>query len=525
MKNIINLILLLALCLLNSCGIFKEVGNNSGNNSQECYPNQNGYFQYYVELKRDSVSNTFSEKDFSFIYDIDLDKYQIEKVEKSFPTAKTPILQKVISIYSKKSNLTRGLSKIEGVNNVEMLCHPKEMLLYEPNDYGYVDNYFNLKMTHLNLINAPQAYDITGGDSRILIGITDTKIETSHPDLQNKIHSILSNNCTSSLWHCTHGTAVSSCGAADTDNGIGIASIGNRSKIVFSSNWGDTNEVLQMSQIPGVRVINLSWLNGCSASSYEQLTYKEILNTNNVLVVAGAGNGPGHCGGGYCYPASYDEVIGVTSVGHNYPTNVPLQTTGRWDWEDVHDAYFDDKWITHQHHNKVNISGPGYQVPVALETGLFNGYGLQSGTSFASPIVAGVAALVAAVNPCLSAVEIKDIILSTANPNIYLLPENAPYLGMLGSGRVDAYAAVIEALKRGKVNIQNTSLSGLNTISSETSLYAGYNVTTDIPFGNVKVLNGADITFEATYEILLFKGFEVESNAIFEAKMVDSPCY
>src|SRR5699024_11373870 len=72
------------------------------------------------------------------------------------------------------------------------------------------------------------------------------------------------------------------------------------------------------------------------------------------------------------------------------------------------------------------------------------GYMLGTGTSGSSPIVAGVAALVFAANPELTALQVKDILKNTAD-DIYHIPYNQPYEGLLGTGRVNAYRAVMTA--------------------------------------------------------------------------------
>src|SRR5699024_3059154 len=71
-----------------------------------------------------------------------------------------------------------------------------------------------------------------------------------------------------------------------------------------------------------------------------------------------------------------------------------------------------------------------------------SGYRLGTGTSQSSPIVAGVAALVFAANPELTALQVKDILKNTAD-DIYHIPYNQPYEGLLGTGRVNAYRAVM----------------------------------------------------------------------------------
>lgn len=200
---------------------------------------------------------------------------------------------------------------------------------------------------------------------------------------------------------------------------------------------------------------------------------------------------------------------------------------GKWNWTDCHEQYIGDNtngYSTFHHNDKVNICAPGYAVESLT---LNNSTAYAWGTSFSSPIVAGVCALVIAVNPCLTAVEVKDIVLGTADASIYQKPENHPYIGLLGTGRVDAYAAVLRALETGTEYIQNQTYNSPNVVTEfgEAAIKAGANVTNTMNFGIVRVNSNADVTFEATHSIVLSEGFIVENNATFKAKIVDSPCW
>jgi subtilisin family serine protease len=68
-------------------------------------------------------------------------------------------------------------------------------------------------------------------------------------------------------------------------------------------------------------------------------------------------------------------------------------------------------------------------------------YGFCSGTSFATPIVAGVCGLIKSINPCLTPAEIQYIIKSTTDP----IADAAQYSGLVGTGRINAYQAVLLA--------------------------------------------------------------------------------
>ena len=488
--------------------------------AQTCFPDENGKYLIYGNLKIASVPNDFNKNDLikllresSYFNNNSIVNIanNISEVQKSFPTAANIFLQKSISIYSQSPDLEQELNQFLDVFNlVEKTCYPENPLLYEPNDLGSTTH----RRAHLELINADKAWDLTKGDERIIIGITDTYIEETHEDLENKIAEVLQNG--SSHFH---GVGVAGCAAADTDNGIGIAAVGFNCKIAFSSNLFSDNEVLEMSQIPGVRVINMSWINRCFPTLTQEMVYDEIRNDNNVVLVAGAGNNPTHCGdNAYVYPAAYESVISVTSVGHLNDIGI-----GSGNWKDCHEEVIGDPSTTHHHNDKVNICAPGYNV---LSTAIGGSYGGTWGTSFAAPIVAGACGLVASINPCLTATQIQEIVLSTADPNIYTIPENANYIGLLGTGRLDVFQAVKKALEIGDIYIQNQEYNtGPVEETALTNLMAGYDVTNTLPFGLVTVKTGSHVTFRATHKILLGEGFKVENKSYFKAEIYESNCF
>ncbi|NLK47455.1 MAG: S8/S53 family peptidase [Bacteroidales bacterium] len=492
-----------------------------------CYPDKDGMYSYYINVKENNIKKSFSKdslmhtlKKSKFFLNKDAKNYDkdIKVVYKSFPTAKTKLLQQSVTIRSYNSNLDIELSKYSDVFNfVEKICHPKDMLLYEPNDYSYLGEEAS---DHLDLIKAPQAWEITKSDSRILVGVTDNYIEPSHEDLENKISQILCNGTTPDF----HGIAVSGCAAAHTDNYKGLASIGFNSKIIFSSHWANDNEVLEMAQIPGVRVINCSWINSCSYSSTADALYQEIRDVHNVVLTFGAGNGVNHCGSltAYVYPASYESVICVTSVGHSTDYGTVLPIYGKHLWKDCHESTIGDSLSAYHHNDKVDICAPGYRV---VSPSLNNSYTNAWGTSFSAPIVAGVCALVASVNPCLTAAEIQDIVISSADTTIYNIPENAAYIGLLGKGRIDAYAAVKKAVELGTVYIQNRTYNSTLVETAETELKSGNSVTNLQPNGNVIIETGSNVTFRATRSIELSPGFEVKLGATFNTEIYESPCF
>ncbi len=354
--------------------------------------------------------------------------------QKAFPTSTTPYLKRVYRITLNNDTYFQSIFDRNEIEYVELTTIEGEPL-YTPDDF---DGLNGDPMTQLDLIKARPAWNVTQGDPNVIVGIVDTYFETTHEDLANQILQNIDDNV--SIHH--HGTKVAGFVAADTDNSLGISGIGFKTKLITQANGLSTNQVLLLSQIPGVKVINGSWYDTCSFSAINAQVYEEIWNSG-VVVIFAAGNG-GTCGGptNYVYPAAYDHTIAVTSVGHVYPVGTNDPNVGMRDWKDVHEKYIGDPTSTHQHNDKVDISAPGYHMTSTSNGNSYFDNG--NGTSYASPTVAGVAALVLAANPNLTPDQVRNILKSTAD-NIYQIPENAPYIGLLGTGRVNAYRAVLEA--------------------------------------------------------------------------------
>lgn len=497
--------------------------------SQECFPDENGDYMYYVNINQEKVPDSFNKDDLLKLITSQSDENglvkslskNISNVSKSFPTSKTEFLQHSITIHGKRNDMSAQLSAFKKLFNlVEFICEPKEKFLYEPNDFER--NNDTHASAHLKLIKAPGAWDYSVGDSRILVGVLDTYLNIAHPDLQNKLNQVVINYGANGLY-AYHGTAVSGCAVADTDNNLGMSAVGGHSNFVFSSRAGNDNAVLLMSQMPGVRVINMSWINTCNYSSTQESLYQSILDIENVVLVGGAGNNNDHCGSNnYVYPASHPSVLSTTSVGHLSDRGVVSPTYGANNWKDVHPQLISDPTSTHHHNDRVALCAPGYNVKTTNMNGSYSGVW---GTSFAAPQVAGVCALVAAINPCLTANEIRDIVTSTADPYIYALPENAPFIGLLGSGRLDAEQAAKKAIDMGTEFVQNKFYVGNHIETAETDITSGYNITNTIPFGLVTVETGSNVTFRATHNIVLGEGFIVKDQSYFRAEIYDSPCF
>lgn len=177
------------------------------------------------------------------------------------------------------------------------------------------------------------------------------------------------------------------------------------------------------------------------------------VNENGVLVVGAAGNSNN---GITYYPGAYEEALSVTTVGHRvaptYFHNITASCsdcTPGWfrSWKDVHlFRPATNNTSSNNHNAKVDVTAPGHLLTTITDNYNLHpsGYQIVTATSPATPIVTGVAALVFAANPNLTAQQVKDIIIDTTD-DIYHIPWNEPYIGQLGTGRVNAYRAVLTA--------------------------------------------------------------------------------
>jgi hypothetical protein len=349
-------------------------------------------------------------------------KNKVKSVEYVFSNSRNSELRDVVQFTCECTveNLYADLvNKSKVVKGVEIA--PVYETLVDPNDYNAV---FTSDYA-LDLINARGAWDVTTGSTDVIIGVSDQNFEVTHEELAGKVLFYDATNTATK----THGTAVAINAAGNTNNGVGKSSIGYNSSLkLYRMNYNDA----LAASYAGARVLNLSWTSGCSFNSYAQAAIDEIWN-NRTFIVASAGNGT-TCGGAsnLVYPAAYNHVFAVTSVGPN----------------DNHERTPGNASTTHQHNASVDICAPGYDVAISAGPGW---YLTNNGTSFAAPYVSGTVALMVAANSCLSNEQIESLLRETA-VNIDAL--NPSYAGQLGSGRLNAGLAVERAYSLGHIEIQ-----------------------------------------------------------------------
>ncbi len=304
---------------------------------------------------------------------------------------------------------------------------------------------------HITNINAYQAWDTQKGDTAIVMGISDTGIELTHPDIvgaikynyNDPINGIdddgdgyidnfygwdLGTNDNDPSWNVSkHGHSVSGTAGASTNNANQVAGVGYKTKLMplkISNNSqqlvGSYSSIIYAAD-HGCNIINCSWgtVNSWSQAGQDVITYAAI--NKNCLVVCAAGNSNNE---GQYYPASFDFAL---SVGGTNSSNA------KW----VSSASFGSNYNEH-----VDICAPGHDI-FTITTGGATISG-RAGTSFAAPIVSGAAGLVWGADLTYTGMQVGEILKATAD-SLELIPGNAAYTGKLGEGLLNCERSVTES--------------------------------------------------------------------------------
>ena len=312
---------------------------------------------------------------------------------------------------------------------------------YLPNDPSYSSCW------HLDKIQANLAWELGIGSSDIVVSIVDDAITVNHPDLQNVIwvnpNEIPNNgidddnngyiddingwdtytndndpspHSNTPAW--AHGTHCAGIAGAHTDNNIGISAVGfgvSLMAVKTADNNGLVNQTwdgVYYSIVSGADVISCSW----SSGSYSQ-TNNNIIEfgiNNGSIIVAASGNNGANLASNPKYPACYNGVICVANTTSS-----------------------DIKAGSSNYGTRVDLGAPGSSI---LSTIPYSGYGTKTGTSMSAPMVAGLLGLMKSFSPNTSNEELINCMKNSCD-NIDAL--NPSYIGLLGSGRINAYQALL----------------------------------------------------------------------------------
>lgn len=320
----------------------------------------------------------------------------------------------------------------------------------EPNYLRYTtatpnDTYYATKQYGPQKVRMDLAWDTWQPQTMKVVAIVDTGIDLNHPDLSDVLYRDGSGNVigynaidTSQppIDDHDHGTHTAGIAAAHINNGTGIAGIAGWNPNVAGSNAyvrvmpvkvlaangnGDDSQVsagIHFAVDHGASVISMSL--GGPASSTTLSDAVAYATSHDVVVCAAAGN---YGVNSLFYPAAYPDVLSIAATD-NTDTLASFSNYGTW----------------------VKVAAPGVNIYSTLPTyvGAANygtNYGYLSGTSMATPHVAGEAVMLRSAFPALTLQQVNALIIG--NTDTY-----HPYSGHTiasGGGRINVNKALLSA--------------------------------------------------------------------------------
>ena len=366
-------------------------------------------------------------------------------------------------------------------------------------------------------IAATRAWDITTGSDDLVVAVIDTGAKLTHPDLaanawvnprENPNNGVDDDNNgyvdDKNGWNFynknkdvfqnpsddLHGTHVAGTIGAVGDNGEGTTGVAWHVKLMSlkflggPKGSGKTSNAIkaveyvidQRNRGTNVRVINASWGGGEDSQALREAII--AAGKAGIVFVCAAGNGgDDHVGDDVDqtadFPAGYaadlDNVISVAAI----------------------DAGDNLVFFSNFGHNSVSVAAPGVEIWSTVPGG--SGYDISSGTSMASPHVAGIAALMLSRKPELKPEEVKDIIITTAEPTPALASK------VVSSGRASAYNALTgippaqgsPVIARASVSKKKITIDGVGFLNGSSIIEVNGVAVSDIKYDDsYKVGNG-----------------------------------
>jgi subtilisin family serine protease len=261
-------------------------------------------------------------------------------------------------------------------------------------------------------VGASSAWNVTRGSQKVTVAVIDTGVDASHPELRGSFvpgYDLIGNDADPDDEQ-GHGTAVAGIIGARTRNGRGLCPACSLMavRVLGADGYGTTSTIadgMVRAVNAGARVLNLSLgSTGTTDTEAEAVAYAL---ERGVVVVAAAGNDGRE---DVLYPAAFPGVIGVAATDERdrlYP------------WSNRGGA--------------VRVAAPGCNTAPALGSG----HAYFCGTSSATPMVAGIAALALSLSPQITSAQVEQALQRTAVP-----------IPGVQFGRVDAARTIAAFAKR-----------------------------------------------------------------------------
>src|SRR5689334_316753 len=279
-------------------------------------------------------------------------------------------------------------------------------------------------------ISATRAWAVTTGSDKVVVAVLDSGVDYTHEDLapnmwtrpanlapyhDNELGTIDDTNGFNAIDNASdpmdengHGTHCAGIIGAEGSNDIGISGVNWKVRIMplkfmNAGGFGTTKDAIEAINYVidrkkagvNVRIISASWGSTQKSRALEDVIRKAY--ENDILFVAAAGNATTNNDRNPHYPSSYNvpNVVSVAALNRNDEL-APFSNWGA---------------------KSVAIGAPGVDI---LSTWLQNGYEEKSGTSMATPVVSGVAALIVAEHPRISVDDLRKKLLASTDPIVAL---------------------------------------------------------------------------------------------------------
>ena len=327
-------------------------------------------------------------------------------------------------------SLDQAMTQVEGEKKV-LFAQPNFVYKAYADDPYLSDKTAKRYQYHMDMINVRQAWaEVEAAKKQTTkVAVLDTGVDMHHEDLQANVshykRSVAGKIVDGDADTGSHGTHVTGIIGATYGNGKGGAGVASGTKndlcdimVVANSEDGYTmttyNLITAMNYAVknGAKVINMSY----GADVRDRINnsiIKQAYYDKGVVFVAASGNDDWD---EYSDPSDIKEVISVCNINP----------------EGYREGYTNYGWAK-------DISAPGTNITSTIPNDF---YGKMTGTSMASPVVAGVCALMLDVNPSLTPAQVRNIICATAVKAPKGASENYYEMNELGYGMIDALAAV-----------------------------------------------------------------------------------
>jgi len=325
-----------------------------------------------------------------------------------------------------KENMLRTIKQLESYANV-LSAEPDYVLTAcsatSPNDTYYSEQWAAEK------IQLPQAWAITTGSASVLVGVVDSGIHGTHPDLVNRINASLSRDFTTGSSPLPgaptdaygHGTKMAGVIGAQGDNGIGVTGVCQNVTLVSLRVLDEDGDgftsygasAIAYAEQVGIPILNLSVIaNASNTNAVNAL--REAIENYSGLAICAAGNEAIDNDANNRYPANF-VFSNLITVGASTENDTKAFSSN-------YGQYF------------VKLFAPGDNIKTTSRTG---GYTTTGETSAATAFVTGVAALLLSEYPEMTACELRDTILSNVDDCGATFDDLC-----LTGGRLNAYKAL-----------------------------------------------------------------------------------